>query len=245
MDLSDACGAVGGGRGLGAGPLGGDFAVAEGAEGAGGGPWRAEYAGAFSGRDAGAFASTRSASGALAIVESTGGGTVGGNSLRDGPVCPDRLSCVDTSSRGRSDTMRSEILSALGPVGGTIVPDGTLVLGAAGAGSAAATAAGAAGAEGAAGGAGTGAAGATGTGLTVCAGLRGGAAAMLGLASSVGFLQTLDPKAGTAAGGEEGRGAYLSRDASARLASKRSSLPGSRRESLATDGSIAREERRE
>lgn len=39
LDLSAACGAVGGGRGLGAGPCGGDFAGAEGAEG--GGPWRA------------------------------------------------------------------------------------------------------------------------------------------------------------------------------------------------------------
>lgn len=68
---------------------------------------------------------------------------------------------------------------------------------------------------------------------------------MLGFASSVGFLQTLEPKAGTAAGGEEARGAYLSLDASARLASSKSSLPGSRRESLAADGSIAIEERRE
>lgn len=34
-----------------------------------------------------------------------------------------------------------------------------------------------------------------------------GCDAMLGLASSMGFLQTLDPKAGTAAGGDDARGA--------------------------------------
>lgn len=68
---------------------------------------------------------------------------------------------------------------------------------------------------------------------------------MLGFTSSVGFLQTLDPKAGTAAGGDEARGAYLSLDASARLANRRSSLPGSRRESFAADGSMAIDERRE
>lgn len=83
------------------------------------------------------------------------------------------------------------------------------------------------------------------TGVLICTGLEGATAAGLGRTSSVGFLQTLDPKAGTAAGGDEARGAYLSLDASARLANKRSSLPGSRRESLAADGSMATDERRE
>jgi hypothetical protein len=69
--------------------------------------------------------------------------------------------------------------------------------------------------------------------------------AVLDFTSNAGALQTLDPKAGTAAGGDEGRGAYLSLDASARLASKASSFPGSRRESLADEGSTAREGRRE
>jgi hypothetical protein len=69
--------------------------------------------------------------------------------------------------------------------------------------------------------------------------------AVLDLTSSAGALQTLDPKAGTAAGGDEGRGAYLSLDASARLASKASSFPRSRRESLAEEGSTAREGRLE
>jgi hypothetical protein len=77
------------------------------------------------------------------------------------------------------------------------------------------------------------------------AGFGGGIMAALGLTSSAGALQTLDPKAGTAAGGDEGRGAYLSLEASARLASKASSFPGSRRESLVADGSIASEGRRE
>lgn len=72
-----------------------------------------------------------------------------------------------------------------------------------------------------------------------------GATAVFGFTSRVGFLQTLDPKAGTAAGGDEGRGAYLSLEASARLANKRSSFPGSRRESLLVNGSMATEERRE
>lgn len=72
-----------------------------------------------------------------------------------------------------------------------------------------------------------------------------GATAVFGFTSRVGFLQTLDPKAGTAAGGDEGRGAYLSLEASARLANKRSSFPGSRRESLLVNGSTATEERRE
>lgn len=69
---------------------------------------------------------------------------------------------------------------------------------------------------------------------------------VLGLLSSVvfGFLQTLDPpNAGMEAGGDEARGAYLSLDASARLANRRSSLPGSRRESLALAGSMAMDDR--
>lgn len=99
--------------------------------------------------------------------------------------------------------------------------------------------------ESAAGGAAAKGVGVADTRVLACTDFGGGAAAVLGFTSSVGFLQTLDPKAGTAAGGDEARGAYLSLDASARLANKRSSLPGSRRESLAADGSIATDERRE
>jgi hypothetical protein len=88
--------------------------------------------------------------------------------------------------------------------------------------------------------------GTTGAALLTWTCLEGdGAAAIFGFTSGVGFLQSLDPNAGTAAGGDEGRGAYLSLDASARLANKRSSFPGSRRESLLVDGSTATEERRE
>lgn len=87
--------------------------------------------------------------------------------------------------------------------------------------------------------------GVTDAGVMACAGLGVGTAAGLGFTSSVRFLQSLDPKAGTAAGGDEARGAYLSLDASARLAKRRSSLPGSRRGSLAADGSMATDERRE
>ncbi len=47
------------------------------------------------------------------------------------------------------------------------------------------------------------------------------------------------------AGGDEARGAYLSLDASARLASMASSFPGSRRTSLAESDSMAIGERRE
>jgi hypothetical protein len=130
-----------------------------------------------------------------------------------------------------SPELRSEVLSAFGPVGGaTASPDGTLGLLAAGATEAVAagTTGGACGVEGAA------IAGFD--GVTVGAGSFG---------SGAGALQTLDPKAGTAAGGEDGRGAYLSRDASARLASKASSLPGSRRDSFAADDSTATDGRRE
>jgi hypothetical protein len=116
-------------------------------------------------------------------------------------------------------------------VGGAIArPDGTLALGAVGIMGAGLTKTGA------------GTAGTVGAGTT---GFGGGTAAGPGLTSSAGALQTLDPKAGTAAGGDEGRGAYLSLDASARLASNPSSFPRSRRGSLADDGSMASEGRRE
>jgi hypothetical protein len=91
-------------------------------------------------------------------------------------------------------------------------------------------------------GAGTGAIGAV---DTETVGLAGGTVAVEDFASSAGALQTLDPKAGTAAGGDEARGAYLSLDASARLARRASlarSFPASR---LAADGSTASDERRE
>ena len=181
------------------------------------------------------------------------GGTLGGGSIRGGPFGPGRLSNVGSSTGGRSDVTRSDSLSALGPVGGARVPDGAPLLGTTGkegavvTGDAVAAGAGAgagAGAEEMAeGGATTWGTGVAGAGLLAWTGLGGGAA-VLGFTSSVGFLQTLDPKAGTAAGGDEARGAYLSLDASARLANRRSSLPGSRRESLAADGSVATEERR-
>jgi hypothetical protein len=88
--------------------------------------------------------------------------------------------------------------------------------------------------------------GAVGVGGAITASFGGATTGtVLGLTSNAGALQTLDPKAGTAAGGDEGRGAYLSLDASARLANKASSFPRSRRESLAVDGSTAREGRRE
>lgn len=86
--------------------------------------------------------------------------------------------------------------------------------------------------------------GATGTEGAGGAGFGGCATTTLGLTSGTGALQTLDPKAGMEAGGDEARGAYLSLDASARLAKSASSLPGSRR-SLADRGSTARDERRE
>jgi hypothetical protein len=82
-------------------------------------------------------------------------------------------------------------------------------------------------------------------GGTAIAGFGVGTAAGLGLISSAGALQTLDPKAGTAAGGEEGRGAYLSLEASARLAKRASSFPGSRLESFDVEGSTATDGRRE
>lgn len=84
--------------------------------------------------------------------------------------------------------------------------------------------------------------------------VRAGVAAALGIGAIVavfvlfsraGALHTLEPKAGTAAGGDEGRGAYRSLDASARLARSASSFPGSRRRSLDIDGSMAMDCRRE
>ena len=103
--------------------------------------------------------------------------------------------------------------------------------------------AGGAGAAGAAGGAG-GAVDGVADG-TDCAGLAAATEAGLGLASRTGALQTCDPpKAGIDAGGDEARGAYRSLDASARLASMASSLPGSRRGSLVDRGSTAMDVRR-
>lgn len=199
--------------------------------------------------------STRSFSDRLTLVEATEGGSPEGGSLRrspldPGPIDPGRVSCAGASTWARSEATRSGIRSAFGPVGGTTAPEGTVFFestggggGAVALGAATARVAGAAGiAEGCAVTGGTGAAGAeTLDGTT----FEGGTAAALGFTSSVGFLQTLDPKAGTAAGGDEARGAYLSLDASARLANRRSSLPGSRRESLAAEGSMAMDERRE
>ena len=69
---------------------------------------------------------------------------------------------------------------------------------------------------------------------------------ILVLGSDTEALQTFDPpKAGIEAGGDEARGAYLSLDASARLAKRASSLPGSRRGSLEDWGSMTRDDRRE
>jgi hypothetical protein len=155
----------------------------------------------------------------------------------------------------------------LGPVGGTVVrPDGITDLGAVGtvgvfAGVVGATGAvepvcpdvvvvGVDGTEGARGvvegteaGA-TGWAGWAGFGGAVTTVADAAAGATFGLLSATGALHTLEPpKAGMEAGGEDARGAYLSLDASARLANKASSLPGSRRVSLVDSGSIAREGR--
>jgi hypothetical protein len=156
-------------------------------------------------------------------------------SIREGPAVHSRSSCMAVSPVGRP-----AVLSAFGPVGGaTARPDGMLALGAVG--TIGAVLAGAAETTGSAGdGAGAvrvDAAGATGFG--------GGNETVVGLASGTGALHTLDPNAGTAAGGDEGRGAYLSLEASARLASKASSFPGSRRESFWPVGSMASDERRE
>ena len=200
-------------------------------------------------REAGGLTSTLSVSGTLAIVEETGGGMLGIGSIRGGPFGPGRLSCTVTSTWDRSEVIRSGILSALGPVGGATEPGDALLLGTTNAGETGetegTTTGGTEAEDAAGGGATTGGVGAKGAGLAACTGLRGGAAVVLGLASSAELLQTLDPKAGTAAGGDEARGAYLSLDASARLANRRSSFPGSRRESLTLDESMAVEGRRE
>lgn len=138
---------------------------------------------------------------------------------------------------GASPGRRSGTRSAFGPVGGKVArPEGMLVLGAVGTMGFATELVGV-----------TGATGVEGTKPVGGAGLAGGTVVVvLGLASDIGALQTLDPpKAGIEAGGDEARGAYLSLEASARLASRASSLPGSLRGSLADRGSIARDERRE
>jgi hypothetical protein len=149
-------------------------------------------------------------------------------SIRGGPAGVFLCSWTATSPEGRSGA-----LSALGPVGGaTERPAGTLALGAVGTTDVVLT------------GTGGGTVG-VGGGATTAGFGSGTLTVVLDLTSSAGALQTLEPNAGTAAGGEEGRGAYLSLDASARLANRASSFPGSRRGSLAADGSTAREGRRE
>lgn len=121
--------------------------------------------------------------------------------------------------------------SAFGPVGGaTARPDEMLALGAVGT-----TGVVLAGIE----------IDTTGADATGTTGFGSGADTVLALTSGTGALQTLEPNAGTAAGGEDGRGAYRSRDASARLARRGSSFPGSLRESLPVTESIATEGRRE
>ena len=148
------------------------------------------------------------------------------DSVRGCPVEDSLSSCITVSPGGRADAR-----SALGPVGGAIArPDGTFALSADGASGAVLTAAGVE---------------TVGAGTIGTADFGGGIGTVLGLTSSAGALQTLDPKAGTAAGGDEARGAYLSLDASARLANKASSFPRSLRESFAADGSMASDERRE
>jgi hypothetical protein len=102
------------------------------------------------------------------------------------------LSCTwlkPDSCEGASGGCRSGARSALGPVGGAIDnPAGTLDFGAAVV-AGVVTGANDPGAEGAA-----------------CTGF-GSCNAVVGFASRSGFLQTLEPKAGTAAGGDEARGA--------------------------------------
>ena len=84
----------------------------------------------------------------------------------------------------------------------------------------------------------TGIEGVAGTGLGTCA-------ATVGFTSKAGFLHTLEnPNAGTAAGGDEARGAYLSLEASARI-NRRLFCSDSRRASFALKGSTTIEERRE
>jgi hypothetical protein len=184
--------------------------------------------GATGGCCAGVLNSTLSAADVCTDEFETDNGGASDGSIRGGPAGVVLCSWTATSPEGRSGA-----LSALGPVGGAAErPEGTLALGAVGTTVDVLT--------------GTGGGTAGGGGGATTAGFGGGTlTAVLDLTSSAGALQTLDPKAGTAAGGDEGRGAYLSLDASARLANKASSFPGSRRESLLADGSMAREGRRE
>lgn len=172
------------------------------------------------------FGSSLLGIGVLRAGADTAWGWLGGGSMREDPVLVLLCSCGFTSPG-----IRSTVLSAFGPVGGaTARPDGTLGLAAAGAAGVVltGTTAGACEVEGA-----------------ITAGFDGVAAVAGGLVSGAGALQTLDPNAGTAAGGEDGRGAYLSLEASARLAIKASSLPGSRRDSFGVDDSTATDGRRE
>lgn len=151
--------------------------------------------------------------------------------MRGGPGGPGLVSWLDASP-GR----RSGIRSAFGPVGGKVArPEGMFVLGAVGTMEFETEGVDVTGMTGIEDGSGVG-----------CVGFGGGAGLAFDLVSAIGALQTLEPpKAGMEAGGDEARGAYLSLDASARLANKASSLPGSLRGSLADSGSIARDERRE
>ena len=183
--------------------------------------------------------------GTLSVLDTSVYGTraagvgIDGGSMRVGAEGPRRGSWLSTSPGGT----RSSPRSAFGPVGGKVErPGGMLDLGAVGTAAVVpvfADVKDAMEAAGAVGGAGAGAG-------AVWEGLGGATGAALCLVSSIGALQTLDPpNAGIEAGGDEARGAYLSLDASARLASKASSLPGSRRASFADMGSITRDERLE
>jgi len=157
-----------------------------------------------------------------------------GGSIRGAAGGPSLLSWLGASPGGG----RSGARSALGPVGGGIErPDGIVDLGAVGTVGVFIGV--------------TGVVEVVGATLEagvdwIWAGFVGATGTALGLLSGMGALQTLDPpKAGMEAGGDEARGAYLSLDASARLASRASSLPGSLRTSLAESGSIASEDRLE
>ena len=165
---------------------------------------------------------TSTGSGAANLGDIAAGrdGRLTGGSTRGCSITAGRDSGTGFSTCGRSGT-----LSAFGPVGGAVDrPDGMTGLGAEGTGGMV---------EGVGAAAVTEAVGIVGFGATV------------GFASSAGFLQTFEnPKAGIAAGGDEARGAYLSLEASARLAN-RSFRSDSRRASLALKGSVAMDERRE
>lgn len=79
--------------------------------------------------------SVLSISGTPAMVERVDDCTLEGGSIRGGPFTPARLTWVGVSTAGRSDVTRSDTLSALGPVGGAMNPEGALFLGAIDAGS--------------------------------------------------------------------------------------------------------------